>query len=270
VQTDCVNDSGVYLIRCLANGRIYVGSSARLALRWSEHRKTLRNGTHRNSLLRNAWRKYGEDAFSFEVLDYAPAAALVALEQRYIDRLRACDRSIGMNLAPTAGTTLGVKHSDETRAKVRASHKGMSGRKHSAETLRKMSEAAARRARTPEARAAMSRWSKGRTLSAETRAKLSAGRKGRALSAEHRARIGEGLKGRQSNWIGRMHSAETRAKMSASRLGNTNRLGDKASDETRARMAAAHIGRTHGPETIAKMSAARTRYWEAARAQRIS
>jgi len=264
-----VNDSGVYLIRCLANGRIYVGSSARLALRWSEHRKTLRNGTHRNALLRNAWRKYGEDAFSFEVLEYAPAAVLVALEQQYIDRLGACDRSIGMNLAPTAGSTLGVKHSDETRAKVRASHKGMSGRKHSAETLRKMSEAAARRARTPEARAAMSRWSKGRTLSAETRAKLSDGRKGRALSAEHRAKIGEGLKGKQ-NRIGWTHSAETRAKMSSSRLGNTNRLGDKASDETRARMSAAHIGRTHRPETIAKMSAARTRYWEAARAQRVS
>jgi group I intron endonuclease len=62
--------SGIYVIRNLVNGKRYIGSSVDIFARWRQHRHALKRGTHHSSHLQNAWRKYGSEAFRFEVLFY--------------------------------------------------------------------------------------------------------------------------------------------------------------------------------------------------------
>jgi predicted GIY-YIG superfamily endonuclease len=38
--------SGVYQIRCIPTGKVYVGSAVDLFKRWAQHHRTLRKGEH--------------------------------------------------------------------------------------------------------------------------------------------------------------------------------------------------------------------------------
>jgi group I intron endonuclease len=105
-------------------------------------------------------------------------------------------------------------------------------------------------------------------LSAEHRAKIKAnhGTKGRKLpplSTEHRANLSAALKGKQSS-LGRKLSEETRAKIGAAHRG---KKGTPHSAETRAKLRALHLGRKRGPQSAehkAKISAAMIAVWAAA------
>jgi len=59
----------IYVIRCLATGEVYVGSTCNLAERWAAHRARLRAGTHVNEQLQAAWDAYGEAAFEFGIVE---------------------------------------------------------------------------------------------------------------------------------------------------------------------------------------------------------
>lgn len=146
--------SGIYSITHRASGRVYVGSAVNIQRRWQVHLNDLRRGDHRNSYLQNAFRKYGEAAFDFAVLEEVDdLARLIAREQAHIDQRQAASRKYGYNIAPKAGSQLGFKHSEKTRALFSRVFKG---RKHSEEARREKSE------RT-----------RGRTFSPETRRRLS-------------------------------------------------------------------------------------------------
>jgi hypothetical protein len=58
--------SGVYQIRCLITGQIYIGSAVNMPARWSEHRRRLQRGVHANQHLQQAWNKYGEENFELD------------------------------------------------------------------------------------------------------------------------------------------------------------------------------------------------------------
>jgi group I intron endonuclease len=61
---------GVYKITNTADGKVYIGSTAiDTDHRWSTHRALLRTGKHYNRHLQNAWNKYGESVFTFEVVE---------------------------------------------------------------------------------------------------------------------------------------------------------------------------------------------------------
>lgn len=67
------NGIGVYKIS-LPSGSVYVGMTTRsFSERWKNHRKELLNGRHPCTGLVHAYRKYGIDALSFEVLEDVPA-----------------------------------------------------------------------------------------------------------------------------------------------------------------------------------------------------
>jgi group I intron endonuclease len=112
-------DTGVYSIRNAVNGKIYVGSAQSFNRRWNTHRRQLRNGIHPNRKLQAAWNKYGPDAFLFEKMALCSVLELLAIEQRYIDRMRP-----EYNLTPTAGSQLGFKPSPESIARGIAAKKG--------------------------------------------------------------------------------------------------------------------------------------------------
>jgi group I intron endonuclease len=105
-----MNVSGVYEIRHIPTGRRYIGSAVHYGKRKKLHLTQLRHGKHHNRYLQNAWNKYGEDQFEFRLLLVCDAAMVLDYEQRCMDGL-----SPEFNIAPTAGSALGVKHTEKFR-----------------------------------------------------------------------------------------------------------------------------------------------------------
>src|SRR5258708_22007982 len=110
--------SGIYRITCTVTGKIYIGSAMNLRNRWNDHRQHFHGKNHPNKKLQNAWYKYGEQAFTFEVLELVLPMSLTAREQYWFKKLKPFGNK-GFNIAPIAGSSLGLKHSAETREKLR-------------------------------------------------------------------------------------------------------------------------------------------------------
>lgn len=108
--------SGVYRLVNIVTGECYVGSSTNLGNRMAVHRYRMTNGTHGNRNVQAAFDEHGITAFSFEVLMIvADKIQLIAYEQQFIDQLKPA-----YNLAPKAGSCLGVKFSQQSREKISA------------------------------------------------------------------------------------------------------------------------------------------------------
>ena len=151
---------GVYLWINRVNGKMYVGSSINLYPKMSRY---FTNNAH--GIIGQALLKYGLEGFVlviFLVPDASPDLVL-ALEQSVLDGCVCV-----YNISPTAKSPAGVKHSEESKAKISAALKGkrsaLKGRKRSDETKAKIS-AAMKAAGHP---------NYGKNLSDEHKAKISA------------------------------------------------------------------------------------------------
>jgi group I intron endonuclease len=217
-----MNASGIYLITRSLTGQVYVGSAVCIRSRWHRHRFDLRHGRHHSTKLQRAWNKDGGSGFVFSVLLVCAPSDLLFYEQRALDRLDGVGR--GFNMSPTAGNSLGTKHSDEARRKMSQASAGNQNRL-------------------------------GAPCLAETRAKIGAKNRGRRPSADVRSKLSVARKGNQ-NALGFVHTPEARAAMSASRSGKAirpevlaARIGRKhvMSDQGKANIrAAAQARRTRG------------------------
>lgn len=119
--------SGIYSILNVDTNKFYIGSAVNFNKRWNLHKYKLNQNIHENRYLQAAWLKYGKEAFEFKILEYVCGKSqLIYKEQTWIDYTNCCNRSIGYNLAPTANSQLGVKRSDETKARISASKVGIS------------------------------------------------------------------------------------------------------------------------------------------------
>lgn len=105
--------SGIYEIVNLVNRKRYVGSAVNIRQRWREHRSHLKSGRHHSRHLLNAWRKYGAEVFSFQIIELCSKEDLLAREQAEFDR-----EWPAYNICPTAGSTLGRVHTAEAKAKI--------------------------------------------------------------------------------------------------------------------------------------------------------
>lgn len=129
--------SGIYCIEHLGSGRRYVGSAANIKHRWQTHVLHLRQGRHHSKFLQRCWDKYGEAAFRFRVLLLCDRANLLSYEQAVIDAWKP-----EYNSAPTAGSQLGLKMSDEAKAKMADAARrtrNFTGHRHSEETKQRIS-----------------------------------------------------------------------------------------------------------------------------------
>lgn len=93
----------VYQIRNVVTNKVYVGSSINAEGRGKQHFGLLRKGNHHSRRLQEAWNKYGEINFVFEILQICSDEDLRRLEQRYIDKLKAYTN--GYNTHPEATIT---------------------------------------------------------------------------------------------------------------------------------------------------------------------
>jgi group I intron endonuclease len=83
-----MNRCGVYVICCEPTGSRYLGYSVQVVKRIREHFYRLERGVHRNPRLQSAYKKYGKDSFSTEVLLYCDPANLEQYGKQMIEKLR--------------------------------------------------------------------------------------------------------------------------------------------------------------------------------------
>lgn len=168
---------GVYQIRCQITGKRYVGSATVFHRRWSLHKFFLRKGAHHSLKLQRAWKKYGEEAFVFEVLENCEKKDLLLKEQYWIDALSSfCN---GYNCTGKAVSNLGKiwtaaqKRRHSVIAKKVASRPGES-------------ELRSKRAKKQHLEGRLGRSSWGPQNLQEVGKKISSSLRGRKLSPEHR------------------------------------------------------------------------------------
>lgn len=130
--------TGVYKITNLINSKFYIGSSSRNLLeRFNKHQYQLKSNIHTNKHLQSSYNKYGIENFKFEILEYCSRDTCIEREQFYIDTLKP---QYNKNLI--AGSSLNVKHSEETKDKIRQKALGRKskrkGTKCSEETIKKL------------------------------------------------------------------------------------------------------------------------------------
>ena len=69
-QEEYKDNYGIYGIVNKINGKTYVGQTGeRFLRRYWHHQWKLRDNSHDNDYLQNAWNKYGEDNFEFIILE---------------------------------------------------------------------------------------------------------------------------------------------------------------------------------------------------------
>ncbi|HHR0834054.1 GIY-YIG nuclease family protein [Klebsiella aerogenes] len=112
--------AGVYQITNTITGEVYIGSTVNISGRWASHRYKLRKGTHGNRNLQGSWNKYGKGFFEFSVLEIvSDKSELIPAEQRFFRELNP-----SFNIAPNAGSSLGVIHTEESKANMAESRRG--------------------------------------------------------------------------------------------------------------------------------------------------
>ena len=223
------DNCGIYRI-VSPSGSFYIGSSSRISKRWTAHRCALKNGRHTNKALQRAWDKYNGNLI-FEKIIVCEPEFLLLREQEYIDDLQP-----EYNMAPVAGSMLGVKHGPtppERRAKISAANKGKMGsnrgKKFSDEHRARMSASMKEHHVDPEYRKKISELRTGKRLSEQQRQRMSETHKarfaagainsflGKKHSIESRAAMGERMRGKPGFFTGKTHSEETKKKIKEKR-----------------------------------------------------
>lgn len=110
-------ESGIYGIRNLVNGKIYVGSSKNIYKRTYEHIRLLKKEKHTNTYLQKSYSKYGAYNFIIFVIEICDTDNLLQKEDFYINQYNSKDREFGYNLMGINPDDFGYIHTEETRNK---------------------------------------------------------------------------------------------------------------------------------------------------------
>ena len=157
--------SGIYRWTNTVNGKVYIGQSQDVYVRFNDYKKGKFN-TH----MKNAIQQYGIESFSIDVLERdVPLEKLDEREQFWMDFYQSYNPQFGYNICCEAGTLRGFKHSEEVKQKMSQRMSGrtgeqhpMFGKHHSCETRQRMS-------------VSHSNVPTGRTISKEQQQKMQAG-----------------------------------------------------------------------------------------------
>lgn len=87
---------GVYQIRNVVNGKIFIGSSKNIPAKFNSHQFTLEIGSHINRKLQDEYKQFGKENFVFEILElvkpkedpaYDYSYDIKALEKVWLEKL---------------------------------------------------------------------------------------------------------------------------------------------------------------------------------------
>ena len=195
-QTESDYNCGIYSITS-PSGKKYIGSSKNLSKRWVQHQWFLKNGNHCNRHLQSAWNKYqGQLVFSSIII--CSPENLILYEQQALDTLKP-----EYNISKSASKgfyALGVKRSDETRAKISKALTGKNTKGHpqSEESKLKLSKALIGNKNGLGNKANLNK-----KLSKETCLKMSLARKGKPIPESQRIFLSESRKGSGNPMFGK-------------------------------------------------------------------
>lgn len=105
------------------NNKIYIGSGDPLYLRLSDYYQSWYLESKNNLYIVRSLNKYSMENFNLYVLEYSNSEDVIKCEQKWIDLIKP-----EYNTNPTAGSTKGYKHTQESIEKMKMS---AIGRKHS-------------------------------------------------------------------------------------------------------------------------------------------
>lgn len=184
--------SGIYIITCLVNGKVYIGRAKDYLHRIKQHKLELNRNNHVNLHLQNAVNLYGIENFTFELLEEWEEEFLCSMENWWCNMLQAHNPEFGYNIAPTNPYGK-VSNSKQTRERISKSRMGIGKGIPLSEQHRKNLSIAG----------------KGRKASKESIEKFIKSRKGYRHSEETKLKIG--IKSRE-----RTHSEDTKIKIGIS------------------------------------------------------
>ena len=97
--------AGIYEIKNINSGKVYIGQSKDIMIRWRDHIARLKSQKHDNKYLQHAWNKYGAEAFTFSILEECEPDfdKLNELEIKWIGLKNALDHNVGYNIASGGG-----------------------------------------------------------------------------------------------------------------------------------------------------------------------
>ncbi len=213
--------SGIYFIKNLVNGKLYVGSSLNITKRLYQYDYLLRHNKCHSPKLQASYNKHGREAFEYGVIQECPEADLKETERYWIDHHNSVNN--GYNCSnDTNCSTRGLKHSEETRLKMSKAQKILTA------------------------------CPKRKQKSSEILTKYNKSLKGIPKSEEHKYKIGASNKGKVRDECvvlemkNRKHTQLTLDKMRDHKLKNPVRywLGKELSPETRKKISIASSKRS--------------------------
>ena len=134
----------IYLRTNKINGKKYVGQVTTKRFKARQNKWNNLNLPYAGNVINNARKKYGIDAFDFEILKECEDEELNKWEMYFIKELNT-KVPYGYNMTDGGDGCPGYIHSEETKKKISESHKGKKhpnyGKHRSEETRKKISEA---------------------------------------------------------------------------------------------------------------------------------
>lgn len=121
--------SGIYMIKNLKNGKIYIGQSVNVLRRLRDHRYLLRKNMHSNDYLQKQFNRDGFENFEFKILEYCEEECLNKKEKDWMLKFNTLDRKNGYNLELWDNEQKIV--SEQSREAKRGKNNPMFGKKHS-------------------------------------------------------------------------------------------------------------------------------------------
>lgn len=189
--------SGIYLITNTVNNKVYVGQAQDLYIRTKHH-----ISDEKNPLLNKAFKKYGIDKFTIEILEQCEIDKLNEREQYWMDYYEVIDKNKGYNICPVAGSTRGLKKSQEEIEKMseRASQRigklnPFYGKHHSDDTKEQIRQKKIGQIVSDETKRKISQRHSGKKFSEERKNAISKALKGKEKTKEHSKHISEAKKG---------------------------------------------------------------------------
>ena len=222
---------GIYQIKSLANGKVYIGKDSHIPKRCVTHYNTLKLNLHPNKHLQSSFNKHGEQAFEYSwvPITVKTKQTLNTVEKLAIYLAQSSNSKFGYN--KTEGGDGGVP----TKEARKAISKALLGKLLSTAHKKALSE---------------SRFGKKRKPFSEAHKKaMSKAQLGKLLSVEHKQKISESLKVALSK-------PEIKKKMSeASSKGQLGKKRGPMSEAHKAAISKGMFGKKHGPMPEANRTA---------------
>ena len=141
---------GIYRILNKQTNIVYIGKSANINRRFTDHKKLLKCDKHYNDYLQKSYNKHGENIFGFEILEECDRKDLSIKEQSWIDKFYPNVYNVKKYVLSEANENnnfFGKKHTEEAKKKMSQAKKnkyfGVNnpnyGKKQTNETRTKMS-----------------------------------------------------------------------------------------------------------------------------------